>query len=88
MLNPRNQTPMKNNITLANKECALMSRGVRKFLAEEFPETSVDIAICVLLRIVVDTCVRTGGRQYAPAVLSRLINHFLLEDHYVPDGEW
>ena len=79
---------MKYDISSASKECALMSRGVRKFLAEEFPETSVDIAVCVLLRIVVDTCVRARGRQYAPSVLSRLINHFLLEDHYVPKGEW
>lgn len=63
-------------------ECAMMSRGVRHYLASEFPETSVDIAILVLIRIAVDSVCRIVGKEQAPILLSRLVNHFLLVDHY------
>jgi hypothetical protein len=69
--------------TSSNSDCVEMHRGVRKFLAEEFPEVSTDIALLVLLRIAVDIAVRhSSSKERAPVLLSRLINEFLITDHY------
>lgn len=65
----------------------MMNRGIRRYLAREFPNTSLDIAIMVMLRISTHIAVATVGRERAPVMLSRLINRFLLVDHY-DDKNW
>lgn len=73
--------------TNETRDCVKMNLAIRQYLSREFPETSVDIAILVLLRIAVDTAVKVGGRERAPAMISRLTNHFLITDHY-DDRNW
>jgi hypothetical protein len=72
---------MKTNNENYYEDCIRMNRGVRTYLANQFPDTSIDIALLVLLRIATSTAVDSVGRQNAPAAISRLVNHFLTMDH-------
>jgi hypothetical protein len=59
-----------------------MFRCIRHTLALNFPETRQELALTVLMRLATHIAVDCTGRERAPHVMSRLINQFLLTDHY------
>jgi len=65
-----------------NLEANRMWKCLRLTLAMNFPETSQEVALMVLLRLATNIAVDCTGVDRAPSVMSRLINEFLLSDHY------
>lgn len=59
-----------------------MWRDIRCLLAHNYPEESQEIALMVLTRLATHIAVDCISKERAPAALSRMINHFLLADHY------